>query len=130
MLEIRRLRAKDTSDHGFVHEPRALTQVPEIGRGAEPFAFLDESAVAVLERAGVRFIEETEFDEAGPTRWAAVRLSSGEELLLVHHHAHEGEVEVRSRRVSGATPAEVTLRLVDAAGLGGRAVTWVADRWI
>jgi hypothetical protein len=99
-------------------------------RGAfEPAAALASSVREVVEQAGVAFIEETEFDEPGPTQWAAVALDDGRQYPLVHHYAHPASfVELRAP-MEHRSPADVTDHFLAALTLPAAVVTWVAEAW-
>lgn len=95
----------------------------------EPVAELRPAVRETLELAGVTFIEETEFDEPGPTQWAAVALDDGQQYLLVHHYAHpEPFIELRVPP-GESTPAEVTDDLVAALSLPEAVVGSIAKDW-
>jgi hypothetical protein len=72
-------------------------QISEVRPSVERIGVLSPCAMARLAELGVRFVEECEYPEAGPTRWAAVRLDDGSERLLVHNYGHpSGFVDVRA----------------------------------
>jgi hypothetical protein len=96
----------------------------------EPVASLSRRARVALDRAGVVFSEEEEFDEPGPTQWAVVEVSR-RQYLVVHHHGHpEGFVELRASVDEASPPAAVTA-FVDPLGLGEADVLWIvpASDW-
>jgi hypothetical protein len=101
----------------------------ELRGSFEPAATLSASARTALEHEGVTFAEETEFDEPGPTQWAAVELDNGRQYLLVHHYEHaDSFVELRAP-VGDRSPAEVASHFVRALKLRRDEVTWVAESW-
>ena len=93
----------------------------------ETVAQLAKSARPTIEGNGVRLIERTEHDEAGPIRAAAVELDDGSQFLVVEHFAHPDQfMELRAQPGRG-TPRESTDRFARAAGLTSSDITWVAD---
>jgi hypothetical protein len=90
---------------------------PDAVKGSfEPVASLSRNARAVLDRAGIVFAEEEEFDEPGPTQWAVVEVSN-RQYLVVHHYGHpERFVELRAS-VDEASPAVAVTAFVDPLGL-------------
>jgi hypothetical protein len=95
----------------------------------EPAADLAPPARSAAERAGITFAEEREFDNPGPTQWAAVELEDGSQYLLVHHYAHpDSFVELRARPGSW-TPREAAERFAGALGLEPEAILHVQLGW-
>ena len=104
-----------------------IRQVPqEAVKGYfEPVAQLSGAARGALEGAGVVFMEETEFGEAGPTQWAMVALPGERQYLLVHHYAHPtGFIELRAS-TSEPSAEEVVAAFAKALGLPEADVLWV-----
>ena len=105
---------------------RQIDRIPD--REHVPIAECDASLVAAAERSGVRFTEETEYDEPGPTRWAAVELDDGTRGVLVYHYAHEPPFcELRFERAERPPPM-IVLSLLHELGLAP-AVHFVASSW-
>lgn len=104
-----------------------IRQVPQeaVRSYFEPVAELSGAARAALEGAGVVFMEETEFGEAGPTQWAVVALPDERQYLLVHHYAHA--TAFMELRASNSEPSadEAVAAFAKTLGLPEADVLWV-----
>jgi hypothetical protein len=100
----------------------------ETASGFEPVAELSRDVVGELERRGIIFSDQVASDEAGPTRWAAIEMDGGTQLLLVHHCAHQaGFLELRAR-ASDVPHGMVMARFLHALDLMPE-VFGVAEKW-
>lgn len=92
----------------------------------ETVAQLARSAKRIIEGHGVRLLERSDHDEAGPIRAAAVALDDGSQFLVVEHYAHPDEFLDLRAQTSAGTAKELTERFANAAGLSKRDITWVS----
>src|SRR4051794_37381470 len=105
-------------------------QIAAVRPSVETIALLAPTAMRRLaDELGVRFTAEAEFPEAGPTRWAALRLPDGSEGLIGPHYEHPSGAVAPRPRPGADPPATAVERLRRAPGIPAAAVEWVADRW-
>lgn len=95
-----------------------------------PIGSLRPVVRTLLEDRGISFVEETEYDRPGPTRWAVVELGSGAQFLIQHHYKNDIGVVVISGQVGTATPAELCHQFASALELSDDDFTWIAPKWL